>query len=507
MQTFSRKPWTGSLAACAIVLFTSLNGFAQTGVPIPKVTGPIPASSGSVPFLAADRNLVPLDLSKAGYVEEEFIISGTANVYNWEADGTVSIKTPNAPYATRILVRRPANASRFSGNVVIELMHTARRFDWPMMWGYSRDYFIENGDAWVGITMPNAATGLKTFNPTRYSAISFANPSNAPCAPNAARSEIEDGLRWDAISQVAALLKSNAPARPLAGLRVEAVFLTMQGGELLTYVNAVHPLAVLANGKPAYDGYLSKSPTTPVRISQCSPAPGASDPRRTIRKTNVPVIAVVAQGEAVDALPFRRTDSDAADDKFRFYEIAGAGHIDSAAYVGFPSFAEQTAAVSSAQGTPEWPFNVTCDPKIPMMAVPVMSYAFNAAFANLEQWARKGTPAPRAERLQVKNPGTPEAAVNVDANGNGLGGVRNPYVDVPSATLFTNSAGPGVCREMGHEERFDVARFQTLYPAPKVYSDKVGQTADRLVKERWLTEADARRIKQAAQAPLFKATR
>ena len=44
------------------------------------------------------------------------------------ADGAVSVKTPNAPYTTRILVRRPT--SGFSGTVVVELLFPARRFDW-----------------------------------------------------------------------------------------------------------------------------------------------------------------------------------------------------------------------------------------------------------------------------------------------------------------------------------------------------------------------------------------
>src|SRR2546423_1454987 len=60
---------------------------AQT--PLPKVTGPIAVTSNSFPFLAADRNLQPVDLKKLGYIEEEFIVSGVANVYDWNPDGSV----------------------------------------------------------------------------------------------------------------------------------------------------------------------------------------------------------------------------------------------------------------------------------------------------------------------------------------------------------------------------------------------------------------------------------
>ena len=62
-------------------------------VSVPKATGPLPVTAESAPFMAAANNLDPTDLSKFGYVEEEFILSGNANVYDWAADGTVTTKT------------------------------------------------------------------------------------------------------------------------------------------------------------------------------------------------------------------------------------------------------------------------------------------------------------------------------------------------------------------------------------------------------------------------------
>ena len=79
------------------------------GVPVPKVTGPIPVTADSYPLMAAGTLQDPVDLPRLGYVEEEFFVSGTANVYDWAPDGALTVKTPNAPYTTRILVRRPAD--------------------------------------------------------------------------------------------------------------------------------------------------------------------------------------------------------------------------------------------------------------------------------------------------------------------------------------------------------------------------------------------------------------
>src|SRR5579871_1485047 len=132
-------------------------------VPVPKATA-LPVTADSYPLNSASHDLQPLDLAKHGYVEEEFILSGSANVYDWANDGSLTVKTPNAPYANRILVRHPKDQSKFSGTVLIELMNSARRFDWPMMWGYTHDYLLEHGDAWVGITTPGAVVGLKKFN-------------------------------------------------------------------------------------------------------------------------------------------------------------------------------------------------------------------------------------------------------------------------------------------------------------------------------------------------------
>src|SRR5215813_1353204 len=93
---------------------------AVSATPVPKATGPLPVTADSYPFMAAKQSTPAFDLSKVGYVEEEYLVSGAANVYDWAADGSVSVKTPNAPYTTRILVRRPT--SGFSGTVVVELL-------------------------------------------------------------------------------------------------------------------------------------------------------------------------------------------------------------------------------------------------------------------------------------------------------------------------------------------------------------------------------------------------
>jgi hypothetical protein len=282
-------------------------------------------------------------------------------------------------------------------------------------------------------------------------------------------------------------------------MRAQFVFLSTQGADVATYANAIH--ANLQNGKPVYDGYLLKAPFSMARISQCAPAPGANDPRQMIKNVGVPVIAVTAQGEIIGGTyAARRDDSDQTNDRFRLNEVASAGHMDKTAYFGFPSLQDQVAAVGTAQGTEEWPFNVLCTPEIPLMDPSLIGLIYNSSFASLDQWVRKGIPAPRAPRIELKDAGTPQASVVTDKLGHGLGGVRTPFIDVPDAAYSTNSAGPGVCREMGHKTTFDPAKITEVYGSRKSYSSRFIETVDRLVKERWLTEGDARRLKQAVTA-------
>ena len=190
MKPLSTTRQIPSLVVVAVALLLSAAGHAVAQgagatTPIPTVKGPVPVTADSHPFLAATHDLPVIDLAKTGYVEEEFLIGGTANVYDWAVDGTLSVQTKDAPYGTRILVRRPADPARFSGAVIVEPLFPARRWDWSMMWGYSHDYMMEHGDAWVGITLPLSVAGLQKFNPTRYASLSFKNPKPGVACPGA----------------------------------------------------------------------------------------------------------------------------------------------------------------------------------------------------------------------------------------------------------------------------------------------------------------------------------
>jgi len=127
-------------------------GTEAAGVPVPAVTGPITSvavgdASHDYPFFASF-----VDLKARGWVEEEFFIEGTANRYTVQGQETAVVRDSGHPYKTRLLVRRPANASAFDGTVVVEWNNVTAGRDLDIDWFQSYEHFIRSGYAWVGVT-------------------------------------------------------------------------------------------------------------------------------------------------------------------------------------------------------------------------------------------------------------------------------------------------------------------------------------------------------------------
>ena len=494
----------GKIVLAAAIAFPVCVHAQATRTPIPKVTGPVAVTSTSYPFARASG----VDLAKSHYVEEEFLVSGSANVYEYGADKAVRVRTPNAPYATRILVRRPSDPKRFSGRVVVEIVNMSRGWDLDVQWEGLHEYLLRSGDIYVGVTSkPNAVKALKAFDPARYSALSWSNPlplsDPGNCEvirsmmPSDSSRETENGLVWDVLSQVGALLKSSTAGAPLAKFAVTRTYLvgySQSGMFLRTYSGAIHPLAKLANGKPVYDGYIIGAAPGPVPLNQCAPQIEATDPRYLAHPSDVPVIAVITQSDVIGlgAYLTRRPDSDAPDDRFRLYEVPGASH----GYAYPAQFEPPVEDIKKAGFNNRWSYDCAVG------GVPndfPSHYIFDGALASLDRWV-KGTPPPRASRLEIDKLGTPEAAYKLDRFGNALGGVRTPYVDVPIARYYETS-GPGECRLSGHKINLDRAQLRTLYSDHQTYLRRVTQQADQMTKDGWLTQEDAGLIKaEAAKA-------
>lgn len=89
----------------------------------------------------------------------------------------------------------------------------------------------------------------------------------------------------------------------------------------------------------------------------------------------------------------------------------------------------------------------------------------------------------------------------LDAFGNVTGGLRSPFVDVPTSTWFGSSTGASFCFIAGHEVPFDQATLDRLYPSHGAYVRAVARDVSRLVVRRFLTLPDGLRlIRDAARS-------
>jgi len=488
---------------------------AFAAAPIPVVAGPIPATSDSYPLDAASHSVVPQNLSQFGYVEEEYLVSGAATVYTLDSTGKAAVKTPNAPYTTRILVRRPASSQGFSGTVVVEILNSTGSYDVDYEWEFLRDYLLDHKIAWVGVTAkPIAAKALKTFDPRRYAAVSWANPLplDKTCPQPVSilgdtTPATENGLVWDILSQVGSLVRSNSPQNPLKGFPVDKVYLigySQSGGYVVTYANFVRPLssATLENGKPVYDAYFNGDGDglymLAPALDQCSPPPQMGDTRFLVQPRPEPMITVVSQTRVGTSFAERRPDSDSPTDRYRRYEIPGASH-------GSQRMADlsPTPADSEKVGVPYCRFECTEFAAYGMTDFP-FEYFMAAAFSNLDAWARSGTVPPRASLMSLKKVSTaPFPVPEVDKYGNALGGLRSPYVDVPIATYFGSSTpeNPAArlgCSLSGYKVPLKKSDLLELYPTHDAYVKKVSEEVDAMMKERLLTPSDGAKIKDEA---------
>lgn len=469
-----------------------------TEVPaLPTVTGPLPVTPASHPFLASAEAATPIDLGRHGYVEKEFLVSGQAAVYSW-SNLTTLMAQSHGRYTTRILVRTPADPARFSGNVRVEPLNPTSKHDLDVEWEIGHDGFMRAGDAYVGITVkPVTIKALKKFDATRYGSLSMANPapSDQRCDPQSRSSSrhSEDGLAWDIISQVGALIRSDSAANPLHGLPVVTSTLTgwsQSASYDITYLNAIARHVTLPGGRPIFDAYLPGAGSyagTP--INQCALEIPPGDPRvRFNPPARIPVMVVSTPTDFYSAASTPRRadrpeDSDTPERRIRLYEIGGGCHLPADHGHFFPSADELARAGFPAVNWADRPLST-----FPLHVV------LDSAFANLDRWVRDGVPPPHVSRLTPENTDTWPVRAARDEFGNPVGGVRTPAVDVPIATYVErgfNAWHDPDSPYAGYDIAFSSDRLRLLYPTHQDYVDKVTSDVQRLQAQRWLTDYDA----------------
>jgi hypothetical protein len=451
-------------------------------------------------------SLLGPDVSSLGYVLEEFFIEGEAANYQpagklgsngrWRVE-----ETEQAPYKTRIVVWKPADAADFNGTVFVEWLNVSPGFDNPPDWLGAHNQVVREGAAWVGVSAQVAsvtggadvieaegappAGGLVGADPERYGTLEHPG----------------DEFSYDIFTQAGVAVRGDGDGtNPLDGYDVESVIAlgeSQSAARMTTYVNAIHPVAKV------YDGYLIHSrfgAASPFGAQQLG-EDDASIPSvvRIRRDLDVPVLTFQTETDLtrLGYLPARQPDSQ----RFRLWEVAGTAHADAYFQRALSDLGDGSVEIDLLDPAKATGGALDCDPVNAGGAYVVLS----AALVKLEAWVRDGTPPPKAPRIETEGKGADGTIVR-DDHGIALGGIRTPIVDVPIATNDgePQDGGASFCFLFGHTIAFDAATLAELYPnGAGDYVKAFDEAADETVKAGFWLEPDAEKYKAAAREITF----
>jgi len=451
-------------------------------VPTPTIEGPI-TSPGSIVLRSTS-----FDLGQVGYMEEEYFIAGIASAYTNTGplglDGRWSVTPGNtAPYKTRIVVRRPIDARKFNGTAVVEWLNVTAGLDVAVDWTFAHTELIRDGFAWVGVSaqyvgveggpgiVPGPSQPLKTANPARYGSLDHPG----------------DSFSYDIFSQAARAIRVPSGPNPLGDLKLERVIATghsQSAFRLVTYIDAIHPLARV------YDGYLVHSRgSVGAPLSEAPEATiGVAGSAMIRSDLDVPVLMLETETDLTSALVGYFNARQPDGDRVRLWEVAGAAHLDAYLLIaGGADRGESPSIVDLVVSPIPGPGAVACG--MPINSGP-HHFVLNAAFAALDRWVRIGKPPRPAPRLEIAV-GSSVTIVR-DANGNASGGVRTPQVDVPIAAFTGGQSGTFLCMLAGTTTPFDPAMVRRLYPSHRTFVSAYAKSLRRAVRTGWILKRDAK---------------
>lgn len=468
------KAWIRG-AALALVLVSP--GAAPSALAQTAAISPMPGKPNLL--------LAAYDLGQLGYQVDEYFLSGNAQSYrlagtpsgdgNWSA-----LIDKSAPYVTRVVVVRPRDPAKFNGSVLVEWLNVTSGQDAPATWMVGHREILRRGYAWVGVSaqvvgieggssIMGQGMALKKADPQRYG--SLAHPG--------------DAFSFDIFSQAGRAVRADNLLGGLKPRRVAAIGESQSAAFLTTYVNAVDPLARVFDGFFVHSRFGSSASLegTPMRGS----AAGYPDHVRFRQSLRVPVLSLITETDLLGARLGGYHGSRRPDDRrLRVWEIAGTAHADNYLFAGaFIDDGTKPAAelarvfrpmTTSMAGTSKFPFN-TGQPH---------HYTVQAALSALDGWLRTGRPPASTRPLQLASGAAPGAAPTLakDANGLALGGVRTPWVDVPTARI-SGEGDPASFIGMlaGVTAPFDQAALSRLYPGGKAdYMAKFTRALDRSIR-------------------------
>lgn len=434
------------------------------------------------------------DVTEFAYREDEFFFAGMAKTY------PPSILPP-MPYRTRMIVWTPADPSRFNGVTVVEWAHVSDfgQFELTVALNFQSPMLVEEGYAFALVSaeeggvcdrsaMGCTASSLQGADPDRY------RPLDHP----------GDHYSFDIFSQALQAIRSPDGIAPLGALTTRMVIAEGFQASIDKWFPVgvpdperfTSPFSVYG----ALNAYLAVGADDDARVADAFLIDGAAP---AVEPTyRVPTL------HHLDESAIRRSASLDGPNHVT-WEVVGAAHTD--------RWAGNHILVPSAQPAPRFtrheeearrdrfddfgqvadPAAAECLPGPRTGSVFPRRFTLNAGLAALRDWVATGLRPPAAPRIERVG-AVPELAtmkLERDRDGNALGGLRAPLIQVPVAS-YNGEA----CVQAGTTTALPAGRLAELYPTHRRYVEALLAATNDAVARRFLICRDARTLLRKASA-------
>ena len=385
----------------------------------------------------------------------------TAGIEDYDYEMHEFLITGASPsYTTRIMVRRPSDPAKFSGTVYVEWYNVSGGIDMSVVWANSREYFMREGHGFVAVSAQAVgANFLQRFDAARYAKVKHPGDTAAAAIFSQAGAAIR--------SQTEVLFGKCMPVHALI-----AAGQSQSSARLVSYVNDTQ------NTAQVYDGFLLHS----------GGEPSSTDPEVPVMVVNTMTEGNGSRADSEHVVKWVVAGATHNDDRMmsRGMEVAEGSGVDTASLIGVDL--DNLKCMMPVNDHPSW-------------------QVYNAVLDWLNRWVRKGEKPPAGTPFEGGTGGQ-----RMDANGNVLGGIRTPHIDVPIATYATGNGASSLdfvallaCGLAGSTTVFTPAKLMQLYPTHEDYVTKYKAAADKALSAGHLLKVDYdAAIEQAQKAPIPK---
>lgn len=279
---------------------------------------------------------------------------------------------------------------------------------------------------------------------------------------------------------MALLLKSNTPESPLASLKVQRVYVNSWAVTAQVWMDYLdqgrHQQWRMPDGRHLIDAYMA---------GRMAYGEVGGESIRVPRKMpdGAPFVTVFSESELMhDVLAGIPVPPDTDMPQLRYYEVTGMPHLRKA---DLGTGEKELVAADVGKGN---------DPRCRTLYDEPVENVVSAILDDMDKWVRDGKIMPKAPRVVRDG----KAVVRDPVTGNMVGGVRPPWIQVPSASYMTDQeTGCGLIYDT--KIPYSKSKLVKLYGNYQNYQSAFEKAKENAVKEGYLLPDDAATLQPIAK--------